>query len=236
MSNIKIDFTPTEQHLKEIENWLIDEDLISDEGFYCNWDTIVYHFQKNQLLVLLDKDRAIGFLAYHFNYVSSYIDIIEIKPSHRRLGMGGVLVNNALDLFKNKGYKYAELKCSPESSKTYWKRIGFKEYSTLDNSLIMYKILVNTLNDTKELTSNRLELYDMRKYEMDDYTPKYVWNLDFKEGTNKLISPIVIPCKEYWVLRWVKDGEEIEKDDVKYFLNRSLEYGNCLVIEELKEY
>lgn len=234
MKNINVDFTPTQADLNEIEKWLIEEDSKSNEGFYCNWETIVYRFEKNQMAIIREYDKPIGFLTYYFNHLSANIEIAEIQPKYRKKGIGTILVNAVLFFFKSEKCKYVELKCSPASSQAYWESKGFKECPVMQH-ILMYKSLVETSKNTLQLSDNRIELYDVRKYEMNKYPPIKVWNLEFEGSSYKLKKPIIHPCLSYWVLRWIKDGIEVESDDIKWFLNRSIEYGTCFIIEELKE-
>ncbi|GAB7086527.1 GNAT family N-acetyltransferase [Marinifilum fragile] len=234
MNNIKIDFAPTKQHLKEIENWLIDEDLKTDEGFYCNWDTIVYHFENNELIIAILDNKVIGFIVYYFKEYSAYIDIAEIHPDYRKKGYGTFLVNKSLEYFISKDSMYVELHCSPDSSNTYWQSIGFTMFDMIGKTMA-FKPLIKTLEIANEISDNRIELYCVRGYNPNRHTTNLIWNLEFKEGTKQLINPIIYPSMSFYVLRWIKDGKPIETDEVKYFQNRNIIVSSCVIIKELNE-
>jgi GNAT superfamily N-acetyltransferase len=234
MKNIKIDFNPTLYHLKEIEKWLIDEDFENDEGFYCNWDTIVSSFDKKQLIIAIFDNKVIGFLTYFLNTYSANIEIIETHPDYRKKGFGTALLNSTLDYFTSRDKSYVELQCSPESSVHYWKKMGFTEFGMLGH-VMAFKPLLNTLELANESTDNRLELYNVRRHEIERHTEKWEWNLEFERETDKLINPIIFPAMSFWALRWVKDGKEVEMDELKYFQNRSINGSSCMIVKELKE-
>jgi GNAT superfamily N-acetyltransferase len=232
--NIEIDFNPTKKHLKEIENWLIDEDLNSDEGFNCNWKTIVYHFEQNQLIIALLENKVIGFLTYYFKEYSAYIDITEVHPEYRNNGYGTILINKSIEYFYSKGSLYVELHFSPQSSNTYWQSIGFTVFEMLGKTMA-FKPLIKTLDIATAMTDNRIELYDVRGYNPNRHTTNLIWNIEFKEGTKKLINPIIYPSMSFYVLRWIKDGKPIETEEVKYFQSRNIIDSSCVIIKELDE-
>ena len=49
MKKIAFSFAPPKDQLDEIERWLIEEDNLKGEGFYCNWEIIASSFDKKNL-------------------------------------------------------------------------------------------------------------------------------------------------------------------------------------------
>lgn len=99
---------------------------------------------KNRIYMLLKKnDIIIGFIDARINerpdnYVikeTGHIESIYIKPNYRKKGYGHLLINKAMDWFKEKKVKKFTLGVYPSDfqAKKFWKKMGFKEY------LIMYK-------------------------------------------------------------------------------------------------
>ena len=100
----------------------------------------------------------------------------------------------------------------------------------------MYKPLIQTLNITNTaISDNRIELWDVRRHDTKEHKPKWIWNIEFKKNSNQLIKPIIFPCNHQWTLSWVKNGEVIEQDEIKYFLNKSVIHNSCMLITELVE-
>ena len=64
-----------------------------------------------------------------------------VKDEFRGKGIGKLLVNAALDVFKNNNYEYVILQVDSDNigARSFYKRIGFKEKS-LDSTSIRYII------------------------------------------------------------------------------------------------
>ena len=58
--NFKTNFNPTKKHLSQIEKWLIDEKNKTGNGFYNHWNIISEVFNRNELVVLTEKDIDIA--------------------------------------------------------------------------------------------------------------------------------------------------------------------------------
>lgn len=232
---MKISFKPTETQIAEIGKWLIEEQNMTGEGFYCNWDSIIYSFNKNKAVVISIDKKTIGFATWKYSYdFTATIDIVEIKPTHRKKGFGKVLILQLFKYFKDKNIFVVDLQCAPASSEKTWKHLGFNSFpdNGEDGNKQLYQILIPssktiTFNDENEF----IELWNNEPC----YEPTWTWKLEFKEGTRNLIKPIVHPCHNDWRIRWKQKGVTVEDDNVKYFGKNEIYFGKFLIITKMPE-
>jgi len=78
----------TSQQLAEVLGWLEQEQLEMSEGFYCNRDIIVQSFGSGEMYCAISQQSVVGFVLHTLKTAGSSIDILEIRPSHRRRGFG----------------------------------------------------------------------------------------------------------------------------------------------------
>ena len=235
----QINKTPTQFDLNEIEKWLIEEDKTFDEGFYCNWSIIEKAFSKKEFVTLNFKDRPIGFLVWSSGDIYAEIDILEIKPEHRKRGVGKVFFEMISEYFKQKGFLVIKLFCSPRESEKFWKKMGFMKFPDRgysESDLTYFKPLIKVQTTSRDgHTKNKLELWDVDPFQKKKNLPKWTWNVDIID--NKLKLPIIHPCNCNWNLKWTSNGKTIREDKVKYFgaENNRIEYSPFLYINELTE-
>jgi predicted GNAT family acetyltransferase len=235
--NLNVLFSPTLQHLNEIREWLQKEDRSSNEGFFCQIDTIENSFRKNRIIVITKDDVAIGFLTFYYSDYIVNIEIAEVKPSERKKGIGKLLLQRSFDKFIKDGVFVAQLFCAPASSENIWKRMGFNNFPNeiiKESRIYLYQILVETAEFyTQENETELIELWDFEDYS-NELPPKWKWEVKRKEKSNKLVKPIIHPCSEEWSVAH-KIGTEIsEKRIMKYFDNRKHDGGYFLIVTELE--
>jgi predicted GNAT family acetyltransferase len=235
--NLKVLPNPTLQHLEEIKKWLQKEDNLSNEGFFCQMNTIENSFRKNRLIVITKDDVAIGFLTYYYSDHIVNIEIAEVKPSERKNGIGKLLLQGSFDRFIKDEVLAAQLFCAPASSEKIWKRMGFNNfpYEIIKESRIyLYQILVKTAEFcTHDNETELIELWDSEDYQ-NQFSPRWRWEVKRKRKSNKLIKPIIHPCSDEWSVAH-KIGSGIrEKRIMKYFDKRKHDGGYFLIVTELE--
>ncbi|REA57119.1 hypothetical protein DSL64_24465 [Dyadobacter luteus] len=135
-----------------------------------------------------------------------------------------------------------DLQCSPDSSEPIWKLLGFVEFpdppehykfSSEDNKKL-YSILTDHLpTSSVQRTGEVIELWNNEPYKTtNNIPPAYVWNLEFKDGTRKLTTPIIHPAHYKWRLRWSLNGKTIRDDKIKRF-KTEIDFGTFIIIDEL---
>lgn len=238
ITEFKINTTPTFLDLKEIEKWLIEEREKFNEGFFYDWSIIEKAFKNNELATLDFKKRPIGFIVWSKKGIYAEIDIFEIKPEHRKKGIGQDFFWKISEDFKQKGFLVIKLFCSPRESEKFWKKmkcIKFPKRGYSESDLTYFKPLIEvqttSINGHYE---NKVELWDVEPYQKKKNSPKWTWNV--KIINNKLLLPIIQPCNCNWNLKWTKNGKTIKEDKVKYFDTKNrIEYSPFLYIKELIE-
>mgnify|MGYP000238790510 CR=1 FL=1 len=237
-SEIKLDTNPSPDNLNLIENWLLEEEQESNEGFYCNWNIIENAFHEKRFLTLTYNDEPIGFCAWSQGGIHVEIDILEIKPNFRNKGLGRKFFEKISNYFKQKGDLAITLFCSPRESENFWVKMGlikFPQMRQSDSRLYYYKTLIETLTCNKNIkTKNKIELWNVEPHKKDLNKPIWTWNIELVDENLEL--PIIQPCNYEWNIRWTKNGEIIKEHKVKYFLNSEDRVEKCpfLYIKDLK--
>lgn len=236
----QITFSPAEKQLREIEKWLITERKKIGEGFYCNWSNIEYSFEKLQMAVISIKNKSIGFATWEVtDFKCARIEIVEIKPIYRKKGIGRILTNSLFDFLRDKGVCAVELQCSPETSKPFWISMGFTEfpdspekYSSGSNARL-YLILKESFGLSSFLCHNEtIELWNEEPFKTKKITPTNFWNLEFIEGTRKLLKPIIYPGHNQSRIRWKVEDKVVFDDKVKRF-RPEIAFGSFIIIKDL---
>lgn len=101
----------------------------SEEGFYCNLNTILSSYDLRQIAILIYNDQVIGFATWDINSIQiACIQIMEIKPVHRGKGYGEWFILRLFDYFIATGIVVVDVQCKPETSNPFWKKLGFIEF------------------------------------------------------------------------------------------------------------
>lgn len=220
-TDFKLIISPTELDLGFIKQWLTEEREETGGGFYCNWGNIKKGVKSKELICINYNNIPIGFLVWRRREIYAEIDLFEIKPNFRKKGIGEIFFNQIAEYFKQSEILVLKLFCKPRNSEGFWEKMGFIQFPNSvypKIQLVYYKCLVESSNSL-ELTesNNKLELWDIEPYLAKNTKPKWFWELNFEEGTNNLILPIIHPCKKDWSLRWTKNGIVVREGKVKYF-------------------
>lgn len=230
-SKLEIKFEITNLELDEIGNWLKS----TKSDFYGNWNIIVKAQSKNEIIILKEETNIIGFLIW--SEIDKYItiDIFEIRLEYRKKGIGRLFFDKALKHFSDKDFFAIELFCRPEESEKFWKKMGFIKFpkTGYNDELTYFKPLIEIKqNETEIDQNNKLELWDLEPYQVNQNKPKWTWNINSQE-----FIPIVNPCNSNWNIRWTKDGKIIKDHKVKYFSNdkNKIEFGSFVFIKQLVE-
>ena len=239
----EIFFLPTDKQVGEIEKWLIAESKKTGDGFYCNWTIIKSSFHKNELIVISFNNKTVGFATWRLtSEKTARIEIAEIKPKFRKKGIGKKLITELLIFLNDKNICVVDLQCSPENSAPIWKRLGFLDFSgppekynfNPGDNKKLYTILTKHLQaSTGQNIGETIELWDDEPYITDKNTlPKYVWNLEFIEGTRKLSNPIIHPAHHKWRICWKVNGKTVKDDKINRFVTK-IDFGTFIIIDEL---
>lgn len=218
-----VSYFPTIKEVREIEKWLLTEEIKWKEGFYCNWKIIYEHYQKQQLAVLFEKSKPIGFAIWNYDYEKvPEIKIMEIKPTYRKRGLGRLLVENILNFLRNE-YCVVFVECSPHESESFWKNLRFQEFpqkhvlNTRSNKHLFLTLLPSLDYSIEIQNKEVLEMWDEEPCLAKEINPVFTWNLDFKDGTRVLTKPIIQPSHYEWRLRWRKGDNIIKDGKIKYY-------------------
>ena len=237
---IELILNPTKTHLHQIEKWLIDERKQYDEGFYCNWNNINDHFNNKELFCLVEDEQAIGFVCWRIYEKTVYLEIVEIMRTKRGLGLGRMMVEESLEVFKKKRALIADIECSPEESEPVWRKLGFIAYQkseyitnpTKFKPLIPYQEL---LADS-EVNSNeiKLELWNGEPWETRKLRSNWIWIVNYKNGSKELELPIIYPANQNWRIRLSKGEETLYDGKIKHRKDAdSIHLGSFLVVREI---
>lgn len=241
--NYQVTFSPTKKQVGEIEKWLIAEQQKTGDGFYCNWSVIKSSFDKNELVTISSNDKTIGFATWRLTTnKTARIEVMEVRPTDRKKGIGKILVTQLLNFLRDKGVHVVDLQCSPNTSEPVWKRLGFVEFpdspekynfKSGDNKKL-YSILTEHLQKSNiQYANETIELWNDEPYMTNDNAPPtYVWNVEFIEGTRKLLKPIIHPAHYEWRLRWRINGKIIKDGKIKRF-KTEIDFETFIIIDEL---
>lgn len=224
MDNVIINYQPSKSELNKLERWLSKEYQIYGTGFYKNWEVIEDAFENKELVLLNRLDDVIGFVAWGKDNVFSEIKLMEIRKDCRGFGYGKYFYNGIEKLLSSRNMTVIKLHCNPRTSQHFWRKMNFKqfhkgkEYAISD--LTFYKPLIEVKELAKNISKNRLELWDLNRPIVDGKPPKWIWNLDEDE---KLKKPILHPCSREWKIRLFKNGEKVREDTVQYLTKRGNE-------------
>lgn len=235
-------FTPTNEHLAALHAWLKAEDSEKGEGFFCNWRVIESCFQENGLHCIAIDGEVLGFLAWQKFEDQVSLHICEVHPEYRGRGLGRQLMEESLARFEDEGSFVAELECVPASSEPIWRKMGFVDFPHAlkdphrnSGGTELYRPLRDIARpNEKDGAVEALELWDCEPWGADDRLPAWTWEIIRQPGTNRLIKPIIFPCKRDWMLRWRKGDVTICEEKVKYFKPESL-LDDYLVYTHLRE-
>jgi len=232
-----ITFRPTLDHISTIKEWLLTEEKLHKQGFYCNWNVIEKAFNANQMGVYLLNGIPLAFSIYKTYEKIGGIDITETHYEYRNRGIGKKMILATYEKMKELEVMVSSGFCAPKSSYGFWKKIGALDFPTelKSNKLEMYFLLQETLkhSEKKNKDGNFIYLWNCKDHLSDQYSPKWKWNLDFHSDSLVLTKPIIFPVDKEWVIEIYLEGVLKYQGLIKRMCNRYYLYSDFLVIEDL---
>ena len=232
---------PKQEDINEILAWLKEEkeNDINKQGFYNNKDIIIDSFESGNTIIFKHENENIGLLVWsEYSGILIDIDIFVIHPSYRGKGYGELYYKASLEYFRKKGFKVIKLFCQPETSESFWKKMGLIKYPDcgyFEHELTYYTPITYTASTTAyAVDTDKIELWDVEPNHAEEKQPRWIWYVKF-DG-NKLLLPIIHPCNCDWNLRWSRNGTVLKEEKVKYFTDKYLELykSGFLYIEDLE--
>lgn len=230
-------YSVTEQHLKEIEEWLSDKNNDNVSPIYNHWDFIRAKQRTGQMMCLKVDGMVIGFITWisDFTYPLQSIEYLAICDKFQGKGYGRLLANNCFDLFIEKGVKAVKLLSAMEESDYFWRKMGFEQYpKEYANNKYHYKFLVDSQKCVLEDKADEvIEIWDTY-YSDVNVLPFCRFNILYETNSNILKAPIIMLCDDNWRMRW-RRGNRIFKDcQIKRFYKNGLfALGEILIVDKL---
>lgn len=233
-----IDVAPLEQDIEQILAWLKRECDINGVGFYHNKDIIFDSFRRDNAIVLKHRGENIGLVTWSSYGILVNIDIFVINPSYRDKGYGKFFFQAISTYFREEGFKAIKLFCEPKSSEQFWRKMGLEKLPDVgrgEHELTYYQVLVDTASVIPKRNADKIELWDVQPYEVEEREPKWTWYIE--RQNEEFLYPIIQPCNCNWNLRWSRNGKIIKEEKVKYFTGDEYELyiSGFLYIDELEE-
>ncbi len=235
-----ISFTPTQQHLDEIEKWLIEEQSATGDGFYCNWTIIKSFFKKNNFAVISSNNLPIGFACWrHTSTLSGQINIFEIKPDFRKQGAGTYFTDKLLDFLIAQNIYVVDLQCVPPESESFWRKFDFIDVPSNIRfwdfrTQHLFRRLISHKQPTENYEGeNYIEIWDAEPYATKNKESKWKWEIEINAENKTLKLPIIHPCEKDWRIRLIQKGKAVIDDKIKRFGSLEIDYGPYVIITEL---
>lgn len=105
--------------------WLKAEWEQTERGFYCNRGVIERAFISGQLIVAVEQNEPVAFLASGLTRDG----ILEVRPDKRGRGLGRLMFEAGLQEAVDLDISMLEIECAPATSATFWQRMGFTLFS-----------------------------------------------------------------------------------------------------------
>ncbi|MFD1553697.1 hypothetical protein DNU06_10110 [Putridiphycobacter roseus] len=196
-----------------------------------NISTVEKCFNRNELIVVFDGKKLVGFSAYQADDIIAHIHIIEVIANYQKKGVGTKLADNTINQIIEKKALAIELFCSPSSSATFWSKIGFikmPELAITNGRVLMYKPLVESLpaGNVESDAGETIELWNINEGRERDSQPKWKWNIP------KTNFYIIQPCQSDWKISLSKGNNIVKACKVKYFSINSFFHGRYLILSE----
>lgn len=235
----EIIYSVTEQHLKEIEEWLSDKQNESVSPIYNHWNFISAKQKTNQMMCLKGDGTIVGFITWisDFNYPLQSIEYLVICDKFQGKGYGRLLANSCFDLFREKGIKVVKLQSATDESDLFWEKIGFRRYpEEYTNNKYHYRFIVDPQKCILENKADEvIEIWDT--YSSDaNILPSYTFEITYKTDSNRLKTPIIMLCDDTWRIRWCKKKKVLKDCKIKWFHKNGLfALDEILIVDRLVE-
>ncbi|PHR85956.1 MAG: hypothetical protein COA80_20035 [Leeuwenhoekiella sp.] len=228
--------TPNRTNLIQLKTWLQQACNDGFSRFIQHWDIIEKAFKEEKLLVLKQDTTAIGFIVFEIENEIVTIDLAELMPHKRGQGLAKPFILDSLDYLRTQGALAVKLYCAPEESEGFWKKCGFKRFEfPNDDHIHMFKLLTETLKTTTNPDSNKtdfIKLWDCESHLARRTEPKWTWELEYKENSQTLTKPIVIPAYSGWYLELITADNQIAHKKSKFPI-QSWNRPSFLVVKEI---
>lgn len=243
MKNIIPSFTPTIKNLDFIRNWLYQEHIEHNAGFYYNWNVIESAYNQDKMIVLMDGHKTIGFLVWAEFEKIVVLNIAEVDRRYRENGYCRLMLRALGDYCIKCGLIVIKLNCRPSSSEVVWRRLGFVDYPEVtgfnsynqDEDRYLFKVLQEcSLTSTIEPNEEVIELWDNEPAYCRAILPNWTWNISCKPKTNELLAPIIHPAFADWRISWRKGDEVLYDGKVKRF-PVDISFSEFIIITEIPE-
>jgi N-acetylglutamate synthase-like GNAT family acetyltransferase len=233
----EIIYSVTEQHLKEIEQWLSDKQNESVSPIYNHWDFISAKQKTEQMMCLKVDGIVVGFITWisDFNYPLQSIEYAVICDRYQQKGYGRYLINNCLNLFVEKGIKAVKLLSATTESDIFWKKVGFERYpQEYNNNRYHYKFIVDSQKSiSRDKADEVIEIWATYSSDV-NVLPSYIFEIIYKTDSNILKTPIIMLCDDNWRIRWSKKEKTLKDCKIKKFYKNGLfALGEILIIDKL---
>lgn len=229
---MRLDYSLNTVNFHKIISWLRQEWEETGSGFYFNREIIRKAYEGKRILGCIKGNKPIGFLTWteYKDKSKIYIDldIIAIHQEFRGQGIGKEFYNLAEKYFIKRGVIVVKLFCSPASSESFWKTMGFQKFPIGLNepALTYYKSLIECTKPSESNTINKMKLWDVVSFRAPKTKPKRVWNIDDN------FEAIIQPCSGDWCLRLTLNNKIVKESMVKRFTSKKdeLRIGSFLYI------
>ena len=120
--------TAASRDLPEVVQWLKDEEDEAGEGLYCNRNVISRSFEAGEALCAVEENQIVGFVIFQMFIDGGDVNIVEVKPSARRRGLGHQLLDAAVNHLRKQGAKYVDAECTSQEGEILCRSHGFEDY------------------------------------------------------------------------------------------------------------
>lgn len=94
------------------------------ETLVANWHITQEVYERQGVLVFIEEHSNLP-IAYFWGSLNTTSSILDVKPSHRKLGIGKIFVDYLVERAKEKNEPLLLIECAPESSEHFWQKMGF---------------------------------------------------------------------------------------------------------------
>lgn len=130
----------TDTDLEAIHEWLIEEGAQGVHGnFLCNWSCLEQAHRDGELLVYVDGKTGLP-LAFQLGRLFQP-GILQVRNTHRRMGIGRKMVERCLTLAKKRDQGLLFIECKPSTSIPFWEQMGFTLIKNTDGENYAYRVI-----------------------------------------------------------------------------------------------
>lgn len=201
---------PTEEDLLSIHSWC--------EVY--NYKRAYFGYQQKYLFVIRHQKDCIAFMSYDRHKFISTIELSEVRHDMRNIGIGGLLLENALHYLKKTGIIGVELYPTSEGSQRHAQKHGFENLMKVYDSLSwMFRPLI-PIRSQKQVSGRMFVIWTNDYGDTSKY-PDKTWPIN--EDAN---LPILTYCYKDWIVGIMENEKVISSNKAKrYFDEDSVEFN-----------